>query len=367
MTPEKPDLEARREELRKFFSKPVTLSDKDNQLLAELVRGAEVCFANAEQLFQEASLLREHKHFARSVFLHQIAMEDCAKVDMIGAAATALTLGHPVDLERVAKSFRDHKAKNFSNAYMAKASEAEMAARKANDNTAASEAFKNSQREIHGFLNAAKNASMYVDFKEGKFVSPDEVVSEKEALLIAGLSYYFMSVTYPRLKPLRRMLEEPHLHAELMAGFGEAMLKGLGDQGTMEDVGAAINSYIKEMASRLAAREKSPPNTTEPKGGSMTIPKKAPIWSAALAAVSVLLAVAIRLCAKGDWQDALAKGLVGAWALGAPVWFIVEWHYFESADKDDLEQFKYSQKLAATVWVALVVVLAAITGIKWGG
>jgi hypothetical protein len=86
MTKDKPDLEARREELRKFFSKPVTLSDNDKQLLAELVRGAEVCFANAEQLFQEASLLREHKHLARSVFLHQVAMEECATVDMIGAA-----------------------------------------------------------------------------------------------------------------------------------------------------------------------------------------------------------------------------------------------------------------------------------------
>src|SRR5439155_26250469 len=168
MSDDKQDLEARRDQLREFFSNPGALSDRDKELLAELVRGAEVCFANAEQLFQEASLLREHKHFSRSIFLHQIAMEECAKVDMIGAAATGLTLGHPVDLEALEKAFRDHKTKNFSNAYMAKASEAEMAAREANDSKAVSAAFNESQREIHGFLNTTKNASMYVNLKDGK-------------------------------------------------------------------------------------------------------------------------------------------------------------------------------------------------------
>ncbi len=263
MTEEKPDLKARREELQKLFSGPLALSDQDKQLLTELVRGAEVCFANAEQLFQEASLLREHKHFSRSLFLYQIAMEECAKVDMVGAAATALTLGHPVDLDRLTRAFRDHKAKNFSNAYMSAASEAEVAARKANDSKAAGEAFKNSQHEIHGFLNTAKNASMYVDFIDGKFVSPAEVVGEEEALTIAGLAYYFMTVTYPRLKPLRRMLEKPQLHAELMAGFGEAMAKGLADKGTLEDMDAALHGYIAEMAKRLADREKTASDATD--------------------------------------------------------------------------------------------------------
>ncbi len=249
--------DVRREQLDGFFSKPVVLGDKDKKLLAELVRGAEVCFANAEQLFQEASLLREHKHFCRSIFLHQIAMEECAKVDMIGGAATALTLGHPVDLNALEKGFRDHKAKNFTNAYMAKASEAEVAAREANDNKAAIEAFENSQRQIHGYLNTAKNASMYVDIKDGKFVAPEDVVTEELALQIAAISYYFMSVTYPRLAPLRRMLDEPNLHAELMAGFGAAMQKALAGEGTMQEMNEAINTCLKEMAARMTAREKS--------------------------------------------------------------------------------------------------------------
>jgi AbiV family abortive infection protein len=187
-------------------------------------------------------------------------MEECAKVDMIGSAATGLTFGHPVDLDRLEKVFRDHKAKNFSNAYMSEASVAERAAREANDNKAASAAFKESQREIHAFLNTAKNASMYVDMKSGKFVAPIDVVDEDAASMIAALSYYFMSVTFPRLRPLRRMLDEPNIHSELMAGFGEAMLKGLTDLGTMGAIEEAIGSYIREMAATLASKETKKPS-----------------------------------------------------------------------------------------------------------
>lgn len=261
MTEDKESLQARRDELERLFSKPVAPSDKDKALLAELVRGAEVCFANAEELFQEASLLREHEHFSRSIFLHQIAMEECAKVDMIGAAATALTLGLPIDIDALAKAFRDHKAKNFTNAYMAKASEAEAAARKANDYKAVLKAFRSSQREIHGYLNTAKNASMYVDFRDGKFIAPEDVVNEEFALLIAALSYYFMSVTQPLLRPLRRMLDDPNLHSELMAGFGEAMRKAL-DKGTIEEMEATINTYIRETAVTMAARKKDDPKAS---------------------------------------------------------------------------------------------------------
>jgi hypothetical protein len=147
---------------------------------------------------------------------------------------------------------------------MSKASEAEAAARAANDHKAASAAFEVSQREIHGVLNTAKNASMYVDFKDGKFVSPDEVVNEEEALAMAALSYYFMSVTYPQLRPLRRMLEDPNLHSELMAGFGEAILKGLTRNDTMADMDAAISSCLKEMAAMIVAREKSALKNSSP-------------------------------------------------------------------------------------------------------
>jgi AbiV family abortive infection protein len=156
--------------------------------------GAELALANAEQLFEEAELLRERNYFARSAFLHQISMEECAKVDMIGEAATSLILGHAVNIKRLVKGMRDHKQKNFTNAYMSGVSEAEKAARENNDVKGSIEAFEKWQGEIHLFLNTAKNASMYVDFVDGEFVAPVERIDEQGALAIAAVNQYFMTV-----------------------------------------------------------------------------------------------------------------------------------------------------------------------------
>jgi AbiV family abortive infection protein len=184
-------------------------------------------------------------------------MEECGKIDMIGAAATGLTLGRPVDLQALEKDFRDHKAKNFANAYLSEPSETEKSAREANDRQAASEAFEHSQREIHGFLNTAKNASMYVDFKQGRFISPDEVVGEEEATIIAALSNYFMTLTYPRLKSLRRMLEEPQHHAEFMSAVGDVLVDSLANEVSIMGMEESLRNRITETAKRLIAKSRT--------------------------------------------------------------------------------------------------------------
>jgi AbiV family abortive infection protein len=91
--------------------------DNDKTLLLELVRGAELTFQNAEQLFSEAVLLRKNGHLNRALFLHQISMEECAKIDILGAWATNLMSSGVVDLARLTKAIRNHKAKNYTNAY----------------------------------------------------------------------------------------------------------------------------------------------------------------------------------------------------------------------------------------------------------
>ena len=49
--------------------------------------GAERIFVNAEALYKEAELLGSAGHFARATVLHQISMEECSKIDTLGAAA----------------------------------------------------------------------------------------------------------------------------------------------------------------------------------------------------------------------------------------------------------------------------------------
>jgi hypothetical protein len=95
--------------------------------------------------------------------------------------------------------------------------------------------------------------------------------------------------------------------------------------------------------------------------------RPAAIASSILAIRSIAVAIWIRMYTQCVEHDVLAYGLVGAWALGLPSGSSSTGPDLSPKTKDDFDQLKYSQKLAATVWVALVVVLAAITGIKWGG
>lgn len=83
----------------------------EKQLLQEIVRGAQLAFENAEKLYQEAQLLGSSGAFARALTLHQISMEECSKVDMLGTAAISLVLGHPVDINKLAARSGDTKSR----------------------------------------------------------------------------------------------------------------------------------------------------------------------------------------------------------------------------------------------------------------
>ena len=71
-------------------------------LLNELARGVQLRFPNAEQLFREASLLRESGTMNRALFLHQISMDDCATVELPGAWPASLLMGTPIDISKLA-------------------------------------------------------------------------------------------------------------------------------------------------------------------------------------------------------------------------------------------------------------------------
>ena len=104
--------------------------------------------------------------------------EECAKVDMLGAWAISLLMGEEHDVKKFAHRLASHEAKNFSNAYMLPPTEAEKQARERSDWEGALDAFKKSQTEFHLESNTAKNAALYVDFRDGLFTTPSERVTE---------------------------------------------------------------------------------------------------------------------------------------------------------------------------------------------
>lgn len=187
--------------------------------LRRFADGAALIFKNAEVLYDEAQLLGQAGHFARATVLHQISMEECSKIDTLGAAATSILLGHDVDETRLARAFRNHKAKNHANAFFASTTDEEMTARARGDWKAASEAFKKFQDKFHAEVNTIKNAGLYVDFQDGQFTAPVDEVDEPTAIAFQNVNAYFLKHCDNLLWLLRRMVSEPDFYAELTKNF----------------------------------------------------------------------------------------------------------------------------------------------------
>lgn len=194
---------------------------RDQAPLAVLVRGAEKTFDNAERLFYEAELLAKAGAVARALCLHQISLEECSKVNNLGAWAVSLVLGFEVDQKKVLAAFGRHAAKNKSNAYMLKGSEAETDAKARGDWEAAMAAFRQTQDEFHETSNRAKNASLYVDWVDGEFASPSERITNEMLVEITERNAQFLGYAQNGLKMLRRLEKTPDEMKVLLSGFVE--------------------------------------------------------------------------------------------------------------------------------------------------
>jgi len=171
-------------------------------ILGEIIRGARKAFENAEQLFNEAVLLKNVGALSRALFLHQISMEECAKIELLGTWVTSLLMGHEVDIIKLTTNLANHKVKNYTNAYMLRLSQEEKEARKRGDWKASLEIFEKIKSEFHIKSNSAKNASLYVDFKDEKFVAPRERITKSMVSKIAEQNEEFLRLMYPKVEML---------------------------------------------------------------------------------------------------------------------------------------------------------------------
>ena len=227
----------------------MTGSDGDSMEIATLADGALKLLTNARQLYDEAVILRRAGRLSRSCFLHQISLEECAKIAMLGALAASILTGQKTDLNRFFRAFASHRAKNFTNAYYLPLSEAESAAREEKQSKLAVEAFRQLQREFHSEANTAKNASLYVDFRAGRFLSPSEQVSEDKVQNIAAANEVFLSTSTSKVELLRRWADKPEeVRREL--GWLMTRLKKLATE--TDDPDTALTSSLDEALARLA-------------------------------------------------------------------------------------------------------------------
>jgi AbiV family abortive infection protein len=221
--------------------------------LEALVRGAEKTFANAEQLFREAQLLGEAGAVARALCLHQISLEECSKLDMLGAWAVTRLLGFEVNQKQMLAALARHAAKNKTNAYMLALSRDEEEAQAAGDFDAAREAFKQIQVRFHANSNAAKNAALYVDWVEGAFVAPAERITAAMLAEIIDRNAEFLGFAHNHLKTLQRLEANPDIIRELLSDFVEKAekLRTERPDNLMAELDALLADFFEEGKAKL--------------------------------------------------------------------------------------------------------------------
>jgi AbiV family abortive infection protein len=221
--------------------------ERDAQL-HELSRGASKAFLNAEELFQEASLLHSHGALSRALFLHQISLEECGKIEMLGAWATSLLMGFEVDLRKLAVALASHQAKNYTNAYMLPSTKEELEAQEKANWQGAIDAFNRHQATFHLDSNSAKNASLYVDYQDGQFSAPKDKITETMVADIAKLNSKFLALVHLKVDMLLRWQHDTDEAQQMITWFA-ARAAELRSQ-LSRDPEQALSILMREMFER---------------------------------------------------------------------------------------------------------------------
>lgn len=229
------------------------MKDEDRKLLADLAKAAQAAFSNAEDLFREAILLRKAGCASRALFLHQISMEECGKVELIGGWAAGLLMGEPRDFKILQKALASHQAKNTANAYLLAPDEAERAAGQRGDWKERMVAFDAAKKEFHKTSNEAKNAALYVDIREGGVTTPKESISAEMIADISGQNEQYLGHMYHKVDMLAKWAKDPTVIAPSLKEL-KAQLEKIKDE-QPDDRMKAFMSLIDAMI--VAAADKS--------------------------------------------------------------------------------------------------------------
>lgn len=199
---------------------PPENSTSETDTIRDIVDAASKVRDNAEQLYSEAKVLRAAGALARALFLHQISLEECAKVDMLGAWAVSQQItGRSAYSKRFQNALRNHKDKNATNAYLLTATEAEMRARDAGDWQTAINVFACVQKQFHEDSNTAKNTALYVDVQNGPCSTPVEQITEAVVEEIMNRNETFLAHANNHVKAIARLAENPVSSTEFSRWF----------------------------------------------------------------------------------------------------------------------------------------------------
>ena len=99
---------------------------------------------------------------------------------------------------------------------MLEGSQAEKDAKARGDWEAAREEFKKLQMEVDKASNDAKNASLYVDWQNGEFVSPSEQITPEMLTQVIERNQTFLGYAHNSLKMLKRLDKSSEVLLDLL-------------------------------------------------------------------------------------------------------------------------------------------------------
>lgn len=220
-----------------------------------LIDGAVKVFANAEALYSEATILANAEAWPRALFLHQISLEECAKIEMLAAAVTSLLLGYEVDLKKLGRAFSQHSSKNKTNAYFLPRNSGEKAAEEQGDLRAALQAFNELQESFHKESNTDKNGALYVDYGE-TFLSPLDTINEETFVKVRSRNDEFMAMSWQKIGMLKRWKTDLSAAATDVAVLVDALKIGEVKRGDAEEF-KAFRSTLEQRIRDLAEQKKA--------------------------------------------------------------------------------------------------------------
>ena len=142
----------------------------DNELFRQL---AIKSFDNAQELYEEAKILYDNKHYSRCVFLSQIGAEELGK-HCICSSDYVNSLLSKFDEKKFNSRFRNHRKK------LSAITNAEDFWLDIFHNRIENGLFLNSEPDIE-VLEQIKLSSLYVDFKGNDSIKPSDVYDKKFA------------------------------------------------------------------------------------------------------------------------------------------------------------------------------------------
>lgn len=221
--------------------------DDADVMLDTLADGSAKVLQNAADLFAEASTLHGAGALSRALFLHQISIEECAKIEMLGAWAVSVLLGFDVNEQKLAAAFASHKAKNYTNAYMLPLGTDEKTARRDQRRDDSLKAFKQQQITFHQESNSAKNAALYVDMQKGTFAAPEERITEEMVAGITEMNEKFLGFARLKVEMMHGWRRNPSSVRELLGWF-HSRLKEL--RSKSDDAESVMSALMEQLFAR---------------------------------------------------------------------------------------------------------------------